>query len=149
MPSLQREKGRLQPELLILLFQKIRRVSSVRKCRQRGGWNFLASHHSSPAQSSLQKVYQRIYTQEQGSHHTHLMCSAKHLQLRETQIQVETSSGVPWWHSRLRIQCCHYGSSGQSCGAVSIPGPGTSTCCGHGKKKKGKRKKRNQYQLWC
>ena len=37
--------------------------------------------------------------------------------------------GVPWWPSRLRIWHCHYSRVG------SIPGPGTSTCCGQGQKK--------------
>ena len=38
--------------------------------------------------------------------------------------------GVPWWFSGLRIQHC------LCCGKNSIPGPGTSTSCGHWKKKK-------------
>ena len=42
--------------------------------------------------------------------------------------------GVPWWLSRLRIQCCHCSSSGCCCGRGSTLGPGTSTCHGRGPK---------------
>ena len=35
----------------------------------------------------------------------------------------------------LRTQCCPSSSWGHCCGTGSIPGPGTSTCCGHGQNK--------------
>ena len=38
---------------------------------------------------------------------------------------------VPWWLSRLRIQCCHCS------GVDSIPGLESSTCCRHSQKKWG------------
>lgn len=37
---------------------------------------------------------------------------------------------IPFWLSRLKLQCCH------SYGTGSIPAPGTSTCLGHIQKKK-------------
>ena len=45
--------------------------------------------------------------------------------------------GVPWLLNRLglKIQCCHWW------GKDSIPGLGTSACCGNGLKKKKKKKK--------
>ena len=46
--------------------------------------------------------------------------------------------GVPWWLSRLRIQCCHYGS-GYSHGAGWIPGPELPNTLGMAKKKKRRR----------
>ena len=39
------------------------------------------------------------------------------------------TSGVPLWHSRLRIQCHRCSSSGCCCGSGSVPGLGTFTCC--------------------
>ena len=42
--------------------------------------------------------------------------------------------GVLSWCSELRIQCCHFSGSHHCCGAGWIPGPGTSTCRGHGQK---------------
>ena len=50
------------------------------------------------------------------------------------------SLGVPWWLSRLGIQCCHYYGLGHCCGAGLIPDPGTSACCGHSKKQTNKQK---------
>ena len=44
--------------------------------------------------------------------------------------------GVPWWLSGLRIQHCHCCDLGHCCGKSSVPGLGTSVCCGHGQKKK-------------
>ena len=38
-------------------------------------------------------------------------------------LKMQHLQGVPWQLSSLRIQHCH------CCGANSIPGPGTSTCC--------------------
>ena len=38
--------------------------------------------------------------------------------------------------SRLRIWCCHCCGLGPYCGTGLTPGPGTSTCYGHGQKKK-------------
>ena len=46
----------------------------------------------------------------------------------------KTNQGIPWWLIRLRIQHCHYSSSGQCCGSGSIPGRRTSTCRGRGQK---------------
>ena len=43
----------------------------------------------------------------------------------------------------LRIQHCHCCGLGHCCGMGSIPRPGTSTCCGHGKKKKRRRRRRH------
>ena len=43
--------------------------------------------------------------------------------------------GVPWWHSRLRIQCCHCCGSDHCCGLGLIPGPRTSICHGSSQKK--------------
>ena len=48
------------------------------------------------------------------------------------------SIGVPLWHSRVRIQCCHWGGSGLCCGGGQIPGQGISTCHRQGQKKKKK-----------
>ena len=31
-------------------------------------------------------------------------------------------SGVPWWHSRFRIQCCYCSDSGRCCGMDLLPG---------------------------
>ena len=45
------------------------------------------------------------------------------------------SIGVPLWHSRVRIQCCHWRGSGLCCGGGPIPGQGTSTCHTQGQKK--------------
>ena len=53
--------------------------------------------------------------------------------------------GVPWWLSRLRIQCCHWCGSDGYCGAGSVPGLGTSTCHGCGWKKK--RERNNRFTL--
>ena len=44
----------------------------------------------------------------------------------------EWNLGFPLWLSRLRIQHCHCCESGCCCGVSSIPGPGASTCHGHG-----------------
>ena len=44
--------------------------------------------------------------------------------------------GAPLWHSRLRNWHCRCSSSSHCCSAGSIPGLGTSTCCGCGQKKK-------------
>ena len=55
--------------------------------------------------------------------------------------------GVPWWLSALRIWHCHCCGSGYSCGAGSIPGPGTFTCCGNGKKRIKYINKRNNYVI--
>ena len=41
-----------------------------------------------------------------------------------------------WELQALRIQCCHCCGSGHYCGTGSIPGPGTSTCCGRSHRKK-------------
>ena len=46
------------------------------------------------------------------------------------------SRGVLLWCSGLGIWCCHWRSAGGCCGTSSIPGLGTSTCCGHSQKKK-------------
>ena len=43
--------------------------------------------------------------------------------------------GVPLWHSKLSIWCCHCRGSGHCCDVGSIPGPGTSTCPRCGQKK--------------
>ena len=42
--------------------------------------------------------------------------------------------GIPWWLSRLRIWHCYF------CGAGSVPGAGTSTCCGCHQKTENKQK---------
>ena len=42
---------------------------------------------------------------------------------------------VSWWHSRLRIQCCHCSGSSHSYGTGSALGLGASTCLGHGSNK--------------
>ena len=42
----------------------------------------------------------------------------------------------PWWLSRLRTWCYHHSSSGHCYCTGSIPGPGTSTCCGGSQKLK-------------
>ena len=47
-----------------------------------------------------------------------------------------------WWLTRVRIQHCH------SCGASSIPGLGTSTCCGHCPKKKEREREREREREW-
>ena len=47
-----------------------------------------------------------------------------------SQVAAEVGAPSPARHSGLRIQHCH------SCGSDSVPGPGTSTCCGCGHKKK-------------
>ena len=53
--------------------------------------------------------------------------------------------GVPRWHSRLRMWCCHCCGSSHSCGVGLIPGSETSACCGCGQKKK--KKKERKYLL--
>ena len=53
----------------------------------------------------------------------------------------ECKSRIPWWPSGLRIQHCHCYRLGHCCGAGLIPGPGTSTCCWHGRKNKKKKEK--------
>ena len=50
-------------------------------------------------------------------------------------------SGVPWWHSRLRIQHCHCNVLGHCSGTGSVLGPGTSTS--HVCSQKKKRRRRN------
>ena len=45
-------------------------------------------------------------------------------------------SGVPWWGSGLRIQCCHCCGLGCSGGSGLIPGSGTSASCAVGMAKK-------------
>ena len=42
--------------------------------------------------------------------------------------------GVTWWPSGLGIQHCHCYGWGHCHGIGSVPGLGTSTCCGHGQK---------------
>lgn len=44
--------------------------------------------------------------------------------------------GVLLWHSRLRMQHCHWRGLGCGCGMGSIPGSGTFICQGHSPKKK-------------
>ena len=48
----------------------------------------------------------------------------------------KSNGEIPSWHSRLRIQCCHYSGTGW------IPGLGTCPCylCGQKRKKKEKKK---------
>ena len=46
---------------------------------------------------------------------------------------------VPLWLSGLGIRCCHRMGSGRCCGKCSIPGPGTSACCGYSQKEKKKK----------
>ena len=48
----------------------------------------------------------------------------------------KSTLAVPLWSSGLRIWHCHCSSRGHCCGSGSIPGPGTSTCHGHGQKNK-------------
>ena len=50
--------------------------------------------------------------------------------------------GVPWWLSRLRIQCCHCGDMD------SIPGPETSAASGCGQKKKKKERYLTEEDNW-
>ena len=52
---------------------------------------------------------------------------------------------LPWRLSRLKVQHCHGCSTGCCCVTGSIPGPGTSTCCGGSQKlkKKNHEKRRN------
>ena len=47
-----------------------------------------------------------------------------------------TTIGVPWWLSRLRIWHCHCYGSGCCCGTGSIPDPGSLVFLGHSQKKK-------------
>ena len=46
--------------------------------------------------------------------------------------------GVSLWFSELTIWHCHCCGSGDSCGTISTPGPGTSAYYRHGQKKKKK-----------
>ena len=55
-------------------------------------------------------------------------------------LQKDVSTGVPWWHSKLRTQHCQY------CGMSLIPGLGTSACRRRSQKKK---KKKNENQNRC
>ena len=48
--------------------------------------------------------------------------------------EVKESMEVPLWHSGLSTWHCHCRRSGCCCGTGSVPGPGTSTCCGYGQK---------------
>ena len=50
---------------------------------------------------------------------------------------------APLWLSGLRIQCCC--GAGPKCGTVSVPDPGTPTCCRCGQKEK--RNKENPKEL--
>ena len=43
-------------------------------------------------------------------------------------------TGVPWWLSRLRIQCCHCCAQVAAVVMASILGPGASICHGHNQK---------------
>ena len=56
---------------------------------------------------------------------------------------------IPLWLSKLRIQCYHCCGSDYSCGVGSIPGPGTSTCCGYSQKKKKKGRKKERKRKWA
>ena len=48
---------------------------------------------------------------------------------------LKSHAGFPQWLSGLRILHCHCCGSGHCYGVGLIPGPGTSTCCGHGQNK--------------
>ena len=80
--------------------------------------------------------------------HSHVFslsfCISTHIHLMYFHTHDKTASGVPLYHSRLRIQHCHCSSSGCCCGAGSIPGPGTSTCCGARPKKKSQNQKKTK-----
>ena len=56
--------------------------------------------------------------------------------LKQTNKQKKCLSGVLLQHSGLRIWHCHCSSLGHCHGLGSIPGPGTPTHCGNGKKEK-------------
>ena len=43
---------------------------------------------------------------------------------------LKSSLGVPLWLSGLKNGCCHYSTSGYSCGTGLIPGLGTSSYFG-------------------
>ena len=49
--------------------------------------------------------------------------------------QKEHIYGVLWWHSGLRIWCCHCSGSGHCCVVGSFLGLGTCMCLRHGQKK--------------
>ena len=51
----------------------------------------------------------------------------------------QSLSGVPWWHSGIRIQNCHQCSLDHSCGAASIPGLKLSHSVAQPKREKIKR----------
>ena len=65
--------------------------------------------------------------------YTACVCIAKHSVSRRLEKDL---IGVPWWLSELRIQCCHFSSSGPCCGTGSVTGPETSTCHKRGQKNK-------------
>lgn len=50
-------------------------------------------------------------------------------------LEVKKKTGVPLWHTGLRIWPCHSSGSGHCCSVGSIPGLGTSECCGYGQKR--------------
>ena len=57
--------------------------------------------------------------------------------------------GFKFTAQRLRIQHCHCSGLGYCCGIGLIPGPGTSTFCGHGWKKKKKGAAQSSRNLLC
>ena len=54
---------------------------------------------------------------------------------------LKITQGAPCWLSALTIQYCHYHSAG------SVPGLGTSACCGHNQKQTNKQTKQTKTTL--
>ena len=52
--------------------------------------------------------------------------------------------GTPWWHGRLRIQCCQCSDSGCCCSKGSTPAQELLHALG-----KAKKEKILEFLLWC
>ena len=82
----------------------------------------------------------RSDTQHQGDSHPSVSSRKRnHKPYRWPEAESRSSHqpcGFKFTAQRLRIQHCHCSSLGYLCGIGLIPGPGTSTFCGHGWKKK-------------
>ena len=71
------------------------------------------------------------------------LCWPLYLNCPLTDLQFDMP-GVPLWHNRLRIWCCHCCGSDCCCGGGSmIPGWGNSMCRGRGPKKQKQKTKTN------
>ena len=56
---------------------------------------------------------------------------------KETTKEKNNMEEVPLWHSGLRSWCCHSCGADHNCCVGSVPGLGTSTCCGWGQHTQG------------